>query len=60
MINAQRMFSTDQKSKLKAERKEQLKQEMLEHDYFDTEIIYDGQKRKEEDKKSEKDLLDET
>jgi len=54
------MFSTDQKSKLKAERKERLKQEMLEHDYFDTEIIYDGQKRKEEYKKSEKDLLDET
>jgi hypothetical protein len=39
-----------------------MKIELLEHDYLDTEIIYDGQKnpRKDEEKKSEKDLLDET
>ena len=34
---------------------------MLEHDYFDTEILYDGMKntRKAEDMKQEKELLDE-
>lgn len=44
--------------------KEQMKAEMLEHDYFDTEILYDGmmkkgqEKRREEEKKQEKDLLE--
>lgn len=37
-----------------------MRAEMLEHDYFDIEILYDGQKnpRKDEDKKQDKDLLD--
>lgn len=41
--------------------KEQLKAEMLEHDYFDTEILYHGMKnpRTDDHKRSEKDLLDE-
>jgi hypothetical protein len=41
--------------------KEEMKAEMLEHNYFDTEILFDGIKneRNEELKKSEKDLLDE-
>ena len=38
-----------------------MKAEMLEHNYFDTEILFDGIKneRNEELKKSEKELLDE-
>lgn len=36
-----------------------MKAEMLEHDYFDTEILYDTVKRNEEQKKQEKDLLEE-
>ena len=41
--------------------KEEMKAEMLEHNYFDTEILFDGIKneRTEELKKSEKELLDE-
>lgn len=41
--------------------KEEMKAELLEHNYFDTEILFDGIKneRTEELKKSEKDLLDE-
>ena len=41
--------------------KEQMKNEMLEHDYFDTEILYHGMKntRTDDHKRSEKDLLDE-
>ena len=41
--------------------KEQMKTEMLEHDYFDTEILYHGMKnsRTDDHKRSEKDLLDE-
>lgn len=38
-----------------------MKNEMLEHDYFDTEILYHGMKntRTDDHKRSEKDLLDE-
>ena len=38
-----------------------MRAELLEHNYFDTEILFDGIKneRTEELKKSEKDLLDE-
>ena len=41
--------------------KEEMRAELLEHNYFDTEILFDGIKneRTEELKKSEKDLLDE-
>lgn len=41
--------------------KEQMKTEMLEHDYFDTEILYHGMKnlRTDDHKRSEKDLIDE-
>ena len=41
--------------------KEEMKREMLEHNYFDTEIIFDGMKneRTDDHKRSEKDLLDE-
>lgn len=41
--------------------KEQMKVEMLEHDYFDTEILYHGMKntRTDDHKRSEKDLIDE-
>lgn len=38
-----------------------MKRELLEHDFFDMEILYDGMKnlRKLDSLKSEKDLLDE-
>lgn len=38
-----------------------MKRELLEHDFFDMEILYDGMKntRKPDQFKSEKDLLDE-
>lgn len=38
-----------------------MKREMLEHNYFDTEILFDGMKneRTDDHKRSEKDLLDE-
>lgn len=41
--------------------KQQMKNEMLEHDYFDTEILYHGMTnpRTDDHKRSEKDLLDE-
>jgi hypothetical protein len=41
--------------------KEEMKREMLEHNYFDTEILFDGMKneRTDDHKRSEKDLLDE-
>ncbi len=40
--------------------KEEMKREMLEHNYFDTEILFDGMKneRTDDHKRSEKDLLD--
>jgi hypothetical protein len=41
--------------------KEEMKREMLEHNYFDTEILFDGMKNERTDdaKRSEKDLIDE-
>jgi hypothetical protein len=38
-----------------------MKREMLEHNYFDTEILFDGMKneRTDDHKRNEKDLLDE-
>ena len=41
--------------------KEEMKREMLEHNYFDTEILFHGMKNERTDdaKRSEKDLLDE-
>jgi len=41
--------------------KEEMKHEMLEHNYFDTEILFHGMKneRTDDHKRSEKDLLDE-
>ena len=51
----------NQKPKRHKITKEEMKAELLEHNYFDTEILFDGIKneRTEEVKKSEKDLLDE-
>lgn len=37
-----------------------MQRELLEHDYFDTEILYHGMKnpRTDDDKRNEKDLID--
>ena len=45
----------------KPKTKEEMKREMLEHNYFDTEILFDGMKneRTDDSKRSEKDLLEE-
>ena len=58
------MMSTNEKeggTKRPVITKEQMKIEMLEHDYFDTEILYHGMKnpRTDDHKRGEKDLLDE-
>lgn len=58
------MMSTNEKEggkKRPVITKEQMKIEMLEHDYFDTEILYHGMKnpRTDDHKRGEKDLLDE-
>jgi len=63
MINLYRMSTSDSDGKKKPPviTKEQMKIEMLEHDYFDTEILYHGMKnpRTDDHKRGEKDLLDE-